>query len=1189
MALTAIILSKVSWDGFAKGTIMITVFGGIIIGLMAATKLVGKNADKIGKTIIMIAGAIGILALIAVLLGLVPIDKLTQGIIAVGILSAIMALLIYVTSLVKKDVMKTLLSLAAVIAVLGGILITLSCLNPASVIVSAIALSALLVVLANVMKQLSPIGSKQKTALKGVVALLALSGVVAVLGLILAMMSALKITNAIPNVIALSILCIALTAVLNPLATVGKHASQAIKGVVALAAMAVPLALFGLVLAMISALQITNAIPNVIALSILCAALTLVLIPLATVGKHATQALIGIVALTAMAVPLAAFALVLALMTALKVTDALPNVIALSVLCAALTLVLIPLALIGTFVAQALLGVLALTAMAVPMVAFVGIIALMSGIENGIANALVLATLMQVLGDVLFKLSIVAPLALVAVAAITALVGVMTAFGVLAGAIGALVTAFPQLQQFLDTGIPIMVQLASGLGQMIGAFISAIAGEVMAVLPQLGLCLSQFMTNAMPFIVGAKLVDETVLAGVAILAGAVLAFVAADLIAGVASFLQCGSSFADLGTQLSQFMTNALPFIMGAAMITPQMMAGVKTLAEVILMLTAANILDGIASFITGGSSLETFAAQLPILGKGLAEFSEELGEFTEDQLETVNCAANAVKTLASAAATIPNTGGLIADLVGNNDLGPFAKQFPTLGKGVRGFLDSIGEFSDPEIDTVKCGAEAVKIFAEASKKIPNTGGWIANLVGDNRLDNFANQFPVLGSGISGFLDSIGTFEQPQIDTVDCAASAVKKLAEVAKSIPGAGGWIEQLVGNHDLGTFASQFPKVGEGLKGFVDGIGTFSKTQVDTVNSAGTALKTITDFSGSSFNTENIDNFGECVDNLAHDIKLFVKNMPDNKTVTDAKDRLSAFVKAIQSVADTDTSGIKNLAKQLKAVGTDAVSKFVESFSGWTTKAKVKSAGATLGDGVIEGLKSKHKATKGAGETATKKAEEGVKAQKSGMETAGKDLGAGLVKGIDAKQDAVYQAGYRLGQKAVEGEKDGQQSKSPSKLTIQAGKWLGEGLVIGMGKMGNQVYESGRSLGQTATSSLSNSISRISEMIDSDIDSQPTIRPVLDLSDVRSGASTIGNMLNMDSSVGVKANVGAISTMMSNRQNGANSDDIVAGIKALRKDLANMPREEYNINGITYSGDSEVNDAIRTLVRAARIEGRT
>lgn len=66
------------------------------------------------------------------------------------------------------------------------------------------------------------------------------------------------------------------------------------------------------------------------------------------------------------------------------------------------------------------------------------------------------------------------------------------------------------------------------------------------------------------------------------------------------------SQFPQIGADLSAFMNNVQPFLQGASQIQPSMMDGVKALAETVLILTAADILQGLTSWLTGGSSLST-------------------------------------------------------------------------------------------------------------------------------------------------------------------------------------------------------------------------------------------------------------------------------------------------------------------------------------------------------------------------------------------------------------------------------------------------------------------------------------------------------------------------------------------------------------------------------------------------------
>ena len=127
------------------------------------------------------------------------------------------------------------------------------------------------------------------------------------------------------------------------------------------------------------------------------------------------------------------------------------------------------------------------------------------------------------------------------------------------------------------------------------------------------------------------------------------------------------------------------------------------------------------------------------------------------------------------------------------------------------------------------------------------------------------------------------------------------------------------------------------------------------------------------------------------------------------------------------------------------------------------------------------------------------------------------------------------------------------------------------------------------SAKNGLSNAISKVVDAVNGNMDMQPTIRPVVDLSNVSASAGAINGMFNMTPSVGVLSNLNTINSMMTDRQNGASNDDVVYAINKLRKELGNISNTSYNINGLTYDDDSVVADAIRTLVRATKIEGRT
>lgn len=138
----------------------------------------------------------------------------------------------------------------------------------------------------------------------------------------------------------------------------------------------------------------------------------------------------------------------------------------------------------------------------------------------------------------------------------------------------------------------------------------------------------------------------------------------------------------------------------------------------------------------------------------------------------------------------------------------------------------------------------------------------------------------------------------------------------------------------------------------------------------------------------------------------------------------------------------------------------------------------------------------------------------------------------------------------------------------------------------MKNSVYNTAHSMGENATGSISSAISKVANLVENGIDTQPRIRPILDLSDIRSGAGSISGIFGMTPSVGVMSNVRAINSMMSN-QNGVN-DDVISAIEKLGSSLGNTSGDTYHVDGITYDDGSNVADAVKTLVRAAKVGRR-
>ena len=167
-----------------------------------------------------------------------------------------------------------------------------------------------------------------------------------------------------------------------------------------------------------------------------------------------------------------------------------------------------------------------------------------------------------------------------------------------------------------------------------------------------------------------------------------------------------------------------------------------------------------------------------------------------------------------------------------------------------------------------------------------------------------------------------------------------------------------------------------------------------------------------------------------------------------------------------------------------------------------------------------------------------------------------------------------------------------SPSKAFYKIGDYAGQGFVNALEDSNGTAYDSGYMMADYARKGLSKAIAKIQSLMGTDMDIQPTISPVVDLSNVKSGTAAIRGMFGQPLTIGAStslAGMNAVNTIMRrNSQNGGNSD-VVAAIDKLRKDVRNLEGTNNTINGLSYSDDSGISEAIGTIVRAARIERRS
>lgn len=211
------------------------------------------------------------------------------------------------------------------------------------------------------------------------------------------------------------------------------------------------------------------------------------------------------------------------------------------------------------------------------------------------------------------------------------------------------------------------------------------------------------------------------------------------------------------------------------------------------------------------------------------------------------------------------------------------------------------------------------------------------------------------------------------------------------------------------------------------------------------------------------------------------------------------------------------------------------------------------------------------------------------SKMYSVGVNLIRGLTNGIKSAATSAVNAAKGVAKNAIEAAERLLGINSPSRVFAEIGKFTAQGLAVGLDKFSKVVVSPAEGLAQAAIDAASSPLSRISDILSGEIETNPTIKPVVDLSDVKSGARTISELMTSDGKLALNTNTsGIMSKTIGKIQNGVDNSDVVNALKDLKDTLTGASSNSYNINGITYDDGSNISSAIKTLVHATTIERR-
>ena len=1167
------LISGLSMSDINKGMNVISAISGLFVGLIAVSSIAGKYSARAGVMMLGIATSMLIIVGIIQIVSGMSSAGINKGLSVIKTLGLLFTALIAVSNLAGDNAAKAGLMLMAVatsLLIVTGALFILSELDSKG-LGKAVGIVTILEVLFGGLIAVTHLAQNCKSTLIVLMASITLL-IGAVIGLSMLDTDNLKnATLALTSIITTFGLLVAATGLADNSKSM-KITLLELVGVVA--------ALAGIVTAL-AGLEPRSVLQTSAALSLLLVSFSASMAIMGVVSKIAP---VAVGAIAPMLLVVTGLAAILAGLSMLDAKGSIRHATALSILLGVMTGVM---AVLSVIKASAITGVGALALLGLVVGEMAVILGLMDAfdVEPSLQTAKALSLLLATMSGSLVILAGVGLLGPAAFVGVGALVTLVTAMGGLITAIGALTSVFPKLETFIDNGIPVLEKIGQAIGSFIGNIVGGFASGITANLPDIGRNLSMFAASVMPFILVMNQISPDVEKGVASLAKAILYLTAADLVSSIASFISNGSSFANLGMQLSDFADNAKNFFTAASGIDDSSMKGVETLANVVKTLTQSSVIEGLTSWATGSSSLSDFGTELNDFAPSLKDFGASMAEVNVGAIQK---SSKAISALVDISNSLSNTGGLRGFALGDKSLENLGDQLKPFGTAMRDYADSVNGLN---VESITNSAKAASAMADVLEGLSNTGGILQGFTGEKSLSGLTDQLKPFGTAMREYAMSV---EGLNADKIVESAKAANAMVDVTEGLSKTGGVVEKLSGKKDLSGFGKQLSSFGNAMRSYSDSISGVNAEKISaSAKAAGKLVEAVNATAG--INTSGVSAFVSALSDLAKaNITGFV-----NAFSASSEKMKSAGVNLISAL----NSGMKSKSKSITSTANSIAQTMAKAFT--SKKGSFKEAGASAAKGALDGLKQKKSEFQKSGDTLVKalikpfkktvlntkcvsmcsSALSKIRGYHDNFYSAGSYLVDGFANGISENSFKAEAKAAAMAKAAKDAAKKELDEHSPSKEFYKIGRFAVYGFVNSFSDNMKLANKAGSNIAKQSMDGLGKAINKVGDVITNGIDPNPTIRPIVDLSNVQNGVGAINGMFN-DTAIG---NLGGISASINRKiQNGSNAN-VIDAINDLKRAVSNMSGDIYSINGITYDDGSNITDAIRTIAQAARIERRS
>jgi len=289
-------------------------------------------------------------------------------------------------------------------------------------------------------------------------------------------------------------------------------------------------------------------------------------------------------------------------------------------------------------------------------------------------------------------------------------------------------------------------------------------------------------------------------------------------------------SLPQLGTDLSEFMTNVQGFITGAQNINTSIGQKIGALSGAILRIAGTEFLTAIANLFSedGKTVVDHFGTDLVKLGLGMTAFSmsvQSMKPIPGSIPTTVEKMSKAIQTIAGAEFVTALANLFSAE--NKTVIDYFVTDIAKLGNGLVGFAWSLTGMPENATNDMNNATETAMGLANLANALPTTGG-IKKLLGWKDLGDFSKDLPVLGENLKAYSDAIKDIAKDETASAKdrkIAKELANGLANLQNKIPNSHGLKAAIEGWKDLKGFSDDIKELGPALKAYSDSIKGISK----------------------------------------------------------------------------------------------------------------------------------------------------------------------------------------------------------------------------------------------------------------------------------------------------------------------------------------------------------------------------